>query len=393
MFKKDFPMFDNKLFYLDSAASSQKPKKVMDTLSDFYTHHYSNVHRGTCALANTATQMYEDARQAVAKLVNADKKEIIFTKGATEAINLVASGYAQTLKKGDEVLVCISEHHANFVPWQQACLKSGATFKVFDILPDGTWDMDDFKKKLSTKTKLVAIAGMSNVLGVLNPVSELIDLAHQKGAKVLLDAAQSICHTSTNVKKLDCDYMAFSGHKIYGPTGIGVLYGKKEVLEELPPYQFGGDMIDKVTISKTTFAELPARLEAGTPPIAEAIGLRSALDYIQQIGWDKIQKHEKQVFDCLIQKLKEVSGVQFLGNPDLKTGLVAFNISGIHPNDLSMILAKQNVCVRVGHHCAMPLHEFYGISASIRVSLGLYNDKGDVDSFITALNKAIGFFK
>ena len=393
MFKKDFPIFDNQLVYLDSAASSQKPKRVIDTLFDFYTKYYSNVHRGTCALANTATQMYEEARQTVAEFISADKKEVIFTKGATEAINLVASGYTQTLKKGDEVLICISEHHANFVPWQQACLKSGATFKVFDILPDGTWDMDDFKKKLTTKTKLVAVAGMSNVLGVLNPVSKLIDLAHQKGAKVLLDVAQSICHTPTDVKKLDCDYLAFSGHKIYGPTGIGVLYGRKEVLENLPPYQFGGDMIDKVTISKTTFAQLPARLEAGTPPIAEAIGLKSALDYVMQIGWDKIQRHEKRVFDYLIQKLKEISGIQFLGNPDLKTGLVAFNISGIHPNDLSMILAKQNVCVRVGHHCAMPLHEFFGISASIRVSLGIYNDKKDVDSFITALNKAIGFFR
>jgi len=393
MFKKDFSIFDDKLIYLDSAASAQKPQVVIDSLTDFYAHYYSNVHRGTCSLANNATKMYEDARQAVARFIGADTKEIIFTKGATEAINLVASGYAQTLKPNDEVLICISEHHANFVPWQQACLKSGATFKVFSILPDGTWDMNDLKKKLSPKTKLVAVAEMSNVLGVLNPVSELINLVHQKGAKVLLDASQSICHSPIDVKKLDCDYMAFSGHKIYGPTGIGVLYGKKEVLEKLPPYQFGGDMIDKVSVKETTFAELPACLEAGTPPIAEAIALKSALDYMAQIGWNKIQKQEKSIFDYLIQRLKEVPGIQFLGDPDLKIGLVAFNISGIHPNDLSIILAKQNVCVRVGHHCAMPLHAVFDISASIRVSLGLYNDENDIDTFIVALNKAIGFFK
>lgn len=393
MFKKDFPIFNDKLIYLDSAASAQKPRVVVDALNDFYEKHYSNVHRGTCSLANEATQMYENARQKVANFIGANTKEIIFTKGATEAINLVASGYTQTLKPDDEILVCISEHHANFVPWQQTCLKSKAKFKVFNILPDGSWDMNDFKEKLTDKTKLVAISGMSNVLGVLNPVSEIIYLAHQKNAKVLLDTAQSICHAPVNVKELDCDYLAFSGHKIYGPTGIGILYGKNELLEKMPPYQFGGDMIDKVTIKNTTFAELPARLEAGTPPISEAVGLKVALEYIEEIGWKKLQNHEKANFDYLIQKLKEIRDIQFLGNPDLKSGLVSFNILGIHPNDLSVILAKQNVCVRVGHHCAMPLHEYFGLSASIRVSLGLYNDRNDIDAFTAALNKAIGFFK
>ena len=296
MFKKDFPIFNNHLIYLDSAASSQKPKAVLDCMVDFYEHRYSNVHRGTCALANTATQMYENARQAVAEFIGADKKEIVFTKGATEAVNLVADSYAQTLESNDEILVCIAEHHANFVPWQQACLKAGALFKTFNILPDGTWDFDDFKKKLTDKTKLVAVSGMSNVLGVLNPVQDLVDYAHRSRAKVLLDAAQSICHTPVDVKKSGCDYLVFSGHKIYGPTGIGVLYGKSDALNALKPYQFGGDMIDRVTIEKTTFAELPARLEAGTPPIAEAIGLESALEYIAHIGWSRIQEHEKEVF-------------------------------------------------------------------------------------------------
>lgn len=393
MFKSDFPIFDDKLIYLDTAASSQKPKSVINSLNDFYTKSYSNVHRGTCGLAGEATQLYEESRQKVAEFLCATSKQIIFTKGATESINLVASGWSQLLTSDDEVLVCVSEHHANFVPWQQACLKSGAKFKVFDVNEDGSWNLDDFKQKLTTQTKMVAVAGMSNVLGVLNPVKEIINLAHQNGTKVLIDAAQSIAHVPTNVMDLDCDYLVFSGHKMYGPTGIGVLCGKNEALEMLPPYQFGGDMIDVVSIEKTTFASLPARLEAGTPPITEAIGLKAALDYIDSIGWDKIQKQEKEVFEFLLKQLKEIPDIQFLGNPDLKSGLVSFNIKGIHPNDLAMILSKQNVCVRVGHHCAMPIHKRFGVDASVRVSLGIYNDKVDIENFVKALKKTIGFFK
>ena len=393
MFKKDFPIFDNSLIYLDSAASAQKPKIVVEALSDFYLKDYSNVHRGTCELANRATRMYESARKKVAEFIGSDEKEIVFTKGATEAINMVATGYGQLLKPDDEVLVSISEHHANFVPWQQLCLKTGAKFCVFNVKEDGSWDLDDFKAKLNENTKIVAVSVMSNVLGVINPVKKLTDIAHQFGAKVLLDGAQSVAHIPTNVKDFGCDYFVFSGHKVYGPTGIGVLYGSLDSLEKLPPYQFGGDMVKDVFIDKTTFADLPAKLEAGTPPIAEAIALQSALNYIQNIGWEEIQKNEKQVFDYLIQKLKNIHQIQFLGNPDIKTGLVSFNIKGIHPNDISMILAKQNVCVRVGHHCAMPIHQFWGVNASIRASLGLYNTTEDVDLFISALQKAIGFFK
>ena len=393
MFKKDFPIFDNSLIYLDSAASAQKPKIVVEALSDFYLKDYSNVHRGTCELANRATRMYESARKKVAEFIGSDEKEIVFTKGATEAINMVATGYGQLLKPDDEVLVSISEHHANFVPWQQLCLKTGAKFCVFNVKEDGSWDLDDFKAKLNENTKIVAVSVMSNVLGIINPVKKLTDMAHQFGAKVLLDGAQSVAHIPTNVKDFGCDYFVFSGHKVYGPTGIGVLYGSLDSLEKLPPYQFGGDMVKDVFIDKTTFADLPAKLEAGTPPIAEAIALQSALNYIQNIGWEEIQKNEKQVFDYLIQKLKNIHQIQFLGNPDIKTGLVSFNIKGIHPNDISMILAKQNVCVRVGHHCAMPIHQFWGVNASIRASLGLYNTTEDVDLFISALQKAIGFFK
>ena len=393
MFKKDFPILAQNITYLDSAATTQKPKMLLNQTDIFYKKDYANVHRGTCALANQATTMYEQARAKVADFIGAESKNIVFTKGATEAINLVAAGYAQTLKTGDEVLVSIAEHHANFVPWQQACLKSGATFKVFNILPDGRLDLDDFKAKLTDKTKVVAVAHISNVLGVVNPVKEIVKQAHEKGAKVLLDAAQSISHLAIDVKDLDVDYLAFSGHKVYGPTGIGVLYGKSECLNELPPYQFGGDMIDEVKVEGTTFALAPAKFEAGTPPITQAIGLGVSLEYVKKIGFDKIQKHEQNLMKSLIKGLKEIPNIQFLGDPKYKTALVSFNIAGIHPNDLGFILAKENVCVRIGHHCAMPLHTYFKMAASLRVSFGLYNTEVDVQTFLKAFHKAIGFFK
>ncbi len=393
MFKKDFKIFNKKYVYLDSAASAQKPQVVLDKLMHFYQNDYANVHRGSCELALTATKLYEEARQTVADFIHADSKEIVFTKGATEAINLVAASYAKTLKNRDEVLVCIAEHHANFVPWQQVCEYSGATFKTFDVCDDGTWNLDDFKKQLTKHTKVVAVAQISNVLGVVNRVDKVIKLAHAVGAKVMVDVSQSVAHMPINVKELDCDYLAFSGHKIYGPNGIGVLYGKYDALEELKPYQFGGDMVDRVTVKKTTFAEIPARFEAGTPPIANAIGLGESLKYLLNIGLQNIEKQEKNVFKKLIDCLKEIEEIRFLGNPDLKSSLVAFNVEGIHPDDLNLILAKENICVRVGHHCAMPIHARFGVKASLRVSLGLYNDEQDVKQFLKALKKAIGFFK
>ncbi len=393
MFKKDFPILAQNITYLDSAATTQKPKVLLNQTNIFYKKDYANVHRGTCALANQATTLYEEARQKVADFIGAESKNIVFTKGATEAINLVAAGYAQMLKPGDEVLVSIAEHHANFVPWQQACLKSGATFKVFNVLPDGRFDMKDFKEKLSAKTRVVAIGHISNVLGVINPVKEIVDLTHKMGAKVLLDAAQSISHLPISVKDLDVDYLAFSGHKVYGPTGIGVLYGKTECLNELPPYQFGGDMIDEVKVEGTTFALAPTKFEAGTPPITQAIGLGISLDYVKNIGLEKIQKHERALMKSLIKGLKEIPNIQFLGDPKYKTALVSFNIAGIHPNDLGFILAKENICVRIGHHCTMPLHTYFKMAASMRVSFGLYNTKQDVQNFLNAFHKAIGFFK
>jgi len=366
---------------------------VLRAMDTFYRTDYSNVHRGTCHLANAATTAYEQAREVIATFLNTKPANIVFTKGATESLNLVASGYAKTLKPGDEVLVSIAEHHANFVPWQQACLSSGATFKVFNVLPDGRWNLDDFRAKLTDKTRVVAVSIMSNVLGVVNPIQKMIADAHKKGAKVVLDAAQSVAHIPTDVQQLDCDFLAFSGHKLYGPTGIGVLYGKTKDLENLPPYQFGGEMIEKVSVAKTTFAPVPARFEAGTPPVVEAIGLAKAVEYIENVGFDSLQKHEQDLFDYLIGKLQKIQGIRFVGDPVYKTGLLCFNVDGIHPNDLTTILSKENVCVRVGHHCAMPLHEFLGITASLRVSLGIYNTKQDVDDFVLALNKAIGFFR
>ena len=393
MFKKDFPILAQKITYLDSAATTQKPRVLLNQTDTFYKKDYANVHRGTCALANQATSMYEQAREKVADFIGTESENIVFTKGATEAINLVAAGYDQILREGDEILVSIAEHHANFVPWQQACLRSGATFKVFNILPDGRLDMDDFKAKLTDKTKLVAVAHISNVLGIVNPIKEIVKLAQEKGAKVLLDAAQSISHLPIDVEDLDVDYLAFSGHKVYGPTGIGVLFGKTKCLNELPPYQFGGDMIDEVKVEGTTFALAPAKFEAGTPPITQAIGLGVSLEYLKKIGFDKIQRHEKGLMKSLIKGLKEIPNIQFLGDPRYKTALVSFNIAGIHPNDLGFILAKENVCVRIGHHCAMPLHQYFKMAASLRVSFGLYNTKEDVHTFLKAFHKAIGFFK
>lgn len=393
LYKKDFPIFDNSdLVYLDSAASAQKPRVVLRAMNDFYESSYSNIHRGTCSLAVHATELYENARQKVADFIHTRSKNIIFTKGATDAINMVAAGIGQSLKPGDELLVSIAEHHANFVPWQQICLKTGATFKVFNVLQDGQIDLQDFKSKLSLNTKMVAVAQLSNVLGVVNPVHEMAQMAHNVGAQILVDGAQSIAHMPVNVEELGVDFFVFSSHKLYGPTGIGVLYGKRTALENLPPYQFGGDMVKEVTVQKTTFAELPARLEAGTTPFVEAAGMGVAIDYILSIGIDKIAAYEQMLTDALMSELKNISTVELLGTAK-KSGIISFNIKGIHPNDLAFVLAKQNICVRVGHHCAMPIHECFGKTASVRVSFGIYNTLKDVELFLSALKKAFSFFE
>ena len=394
MFKNQFPIFQNeKINYLDTAASAQKPQLVIDEIADFYQNQYANVHRGSCHLASMATSAYEEARKTVAQFINASEKQVVFTKSATESLNLIANGYLDLLNKDDEILVSIEEHHANFVPWQQIALKTGAKFITFNILDNGEIDMDDFEKKLSHKTKLVAISQLSNVLGIVNPVQEICQKAHLVGARVVVDAAQSIAHMGVDVKDLDCDFLVFSGHKLYGPTGIGVLYGKEEALNILSPYQYGGDMVQSVFVEKTVFKESPHKFEAGTPPFVEAIGLKKAIEFMNDISMVMVEKHEKELTNYLIEELEKINEVEILAPNPNKTGIVSFVVQEIHPTDISFILSQQNICIRVGHHCAMPLHQRLGKDISLRVSLGIYNEKEDIDDFITALKKSILFFK
>lgn len=393
MYKDDFPIFKNKnIVFLDSAASAQKPNCVLEKIDSFYRTDYANVHRGSCEIATKATELYEESRKIIGDFIHAPKEQLIFTKGTTESINLVVSGYAQLLKPGDEVLVSAEEHHANFVPWQQACFRSGAKFVVFNVTDSGEIDLEDFNQKLTCKTKIVAITQLSNVLGILNPIRTIIQRAHTVGAHVLVDGAQSIAHIPVDVEHMGCDYFVFSGHKLYGPTGIGCLYGQQEALDILPPYQFGGDMIRSVSIEKTMFADIPNKFEAGTPPFAQAIGLSMAVKYLQNIKMDQIEKEEDNLTNYLLKRLQSISKVELLGSSLQKKGIVSFIVKGIHPSDIAFALAQQHICVRVGHHCAMPIHQCFHKDISIRVSLGLYNDQGDIDIFVQALQKAISFF-
>ena len=388
MNKQDFPVFKTypDLVYLDSGASAQKPQIVLETMMEFAQKKYANVHRGSYYLSEMATMAYEEARRTVAEFLGARYDDIIFVRGATEAINLVAQTYGRTLKAGDEVLISEAEHHSNIVPWQLLAAERDITLKYVNVLPSGELDLNDFENKLTDKTKLVAITQMSNVLGLLNPIDEIVKKAHKAGAKVLIDGCQAIVHTPIDLRKSDIDFYAFSGHKLYGPTGIGVLYGKSEIMNTLPPWQGGGDMIKQVKLTGSTFADAPARFEAGTPAIIEAVGLMSAVNYVKSIG--KMIDNENQVMHLLKEALNSMERVQVLGDLAPKRSLVCFNLKGIHPQDVAMVLSEQNVAVRVGHHCAQPITEKYGVTASIRVSLGLYNDGDDISKFLNALKKA-----
>ena len=390
MQKNDFPIFTHNpdLVYLDTAASAQKPQVVLDKMTEVMTTYYANVHRGTYLISEKVTSAFERSRQIVADFIHARPKDIIFVRGATEGLNLIAQTLGRTLEKGDEVLISQAEHHANLVPWQLLSKQMGITLKYIRVDETGLLDMDDFKSKLSDKTKLVSVTHMSNVLGSAFPVKDVSRLAHQIGAKVLIDGCQAIAHLPIDVSDIGCDFYAFSGHKIYGPTGIGVLYAKAEIMNGLDPWQCGGDMIKTVSYEKTQFADTPARFEAGTPAIVEAIALGTALEYVQKIGYPKLIKNEKELLDRLVSGLDEIGNVQYLGDVAYKSGLAAFNIKGMHPQDVSMILGEQNVAIRVGHHCAQPITEKFGVSASLRVSFGLYNEAKDVDCFLAALQKA-----
>lgn len=398
--RKDFPLLaqrqnGKRLAFLDSAASAQKPDCVIKAMDDVYKTAYANPHRGTYHLADEITTLYEDAREMVCKFVNAKSpKEIIFTRNATEAINLVAATWGrQNIKAGDEVLISETEHHANLVPWQQLCLSVGAKLIVFPVSDEGDFIKEEFLNRLSEKTKLVAVSAMSNVLGTVFPIKEIGKYAHGIGAKILVDACQYAVHRQIDVQDINCDFLAFSGHKTYGPTGIGVLYGKKEILQTMPPYQFGGDMVDNVTFEKTTFANIPARFEAGTPATVQAIGMAEALKYMMNLGLENITEHEKELTTYTTKRLLEVPKLKIIGNAKNKGGVFSFAVGNIHPQDLAFVLNKENVAVRIGHHCAQPIVNRMGYNSLTRASLGLYTVKEDIDDLINALLKAEKFFR
>ncbi|HED14347.1 MAG TPA: cysteine desulfurase [Gammaproteobacteria bacterium] len=398
-FKADFPILQQQvgnkpLVYLDSGASSQKPQVVIDAMTKYYCHDHSNVHRGVHTLSQRATHAYEQARQKVADFINAPSTDdVVFVRGTTEAINLVANSYgASQLQAGDEVLITALEHHANIVPWQMVCERIGARLRVLPINDCGELRLDQLDALLSSRTRIVAVAHISNALGTVNPVAQIVERAHALGVVVLVDGAQSIPHAKIDVQALDCDFFCFSGHKVYGPTGIGVLYGRQSLLQQMPPWQGGGDMIRVVTFEKTTYADPPLRFEAGTPDIAEAIGLGAALDYVSAIGLDKIAAHEKALLEYATAQLSSVPGLRIIGTAAHKAAVVSFLLKGIHPHDLGTILDAEGVAIRAGHHCAMPVMQFFSIPATARASFGLYNTMTDIDALVAALHKARKLF-
>lgn len=392
--RADFPILhqvhhgDIPLIYLDSAASSQKPVSVIEALNDYYRRYNANVHRGIHKLSEEATEAYEEARKKVRRFINAaNKREVIFTRGATESINLVAQSWGRAnLSAGDVVLSTVMEHHANIVPWQILAAERGFTLQFVDVLPDGTLNLDDLKRLLrELPVKLVTVTHVSNVLGTVNPIAEIAQLVHDAGALLLVDGAQSVPHMVVDVQALDVDFMAFSGHKMLGPTGIGVLYGKRHLLEAMPPWMGGGDMIATVTLEGSTWNDLPYKFEAGTPSIAEAIGLGYAVDYLSSLGMDAVHAHEQRIIEYALERLAEVSGLTLYGSTDKRGGVAAFTLGNIHAHDLAQMLDAQGIAVRAGHHCAQPIHNHFGLTATTRASFYLYNTQAEVDKLIDAL--------
>ncbi len=392
--RADFPILNQKvngkpLVYFDNGATSQKPQVVIDAISKYYQEINANIHRGVHTLSQLATDAYEIARGKVQNHINAKHAhEVLFTSGTTFGINLVANGFAAILKPGDEVIVSHLEHHSNIVPWQMLCEKTGATLKVIPMNEDGELIMAEYDKLLSDKTKIVAVNHISNALGTINPIKYMIDKAHEVGAAILIDGAQSVPHLKPDVQELDCDFYAFSGHKMCGPTGTGILYGKEAWLNKLPPYQGGGEMIKEVSFEKTTYAELPHKFEAGTPHIAGGIVLGTAIDYMNEIGFENIQKQELELLAYATEKLSEIEGLRIYGNSKNKTSVISFNIEGIHPYDIGTIIDKLGIAVRTGHHCAQPIMNFFGIPGTIRASFSFYNTKEEIDALVEAVKKA-----
>jgi len=380
------------LVYLDSAASAQKPNVVLDAMTDLARTSYANVHRGLHTLANETTEAYEKARESVARFINAEPTEVVWTKSATEAVNLVASSFGLSLNAGDEIVLSEMEHHANIVPWHFLRERKGVVLKFIPVLDDGRLDMEAFKGLLSEKTRMVAVTHMSNVLGTVNDVAEIVRLAHAAGAPVLLDGCQGVVHTRVDVKALDVDFYVFSGHKLYGPTGIGVLYGKAERLAALPPYQGGGEMIGSVSLDKITYADPPHRFEAGTPAILEAVGLGAAIEWLNGLDRDAIFAHEHALYDRVAEQLRGVNGVRILGEAPGKGAVLSFTVEGAHAHDIAQVLDRYGVAVRAGTHCAEPLMRRFGVTSSARASFALYNTEAEADAFVDALAKARSFF-
>ncbi|MGG3018058.1 cysteine desulfurase [Geobacillus stearothermophilus] len=381
------------LVYFDSAATSQKPLPVIEALDRYYREYNSNVHRGVHTLGTKATDAYEGAREKVRRFLNAQSaQEIIFTRGTTASLNLVASSYGRAnVKEGDEIVITYMEHHSNLIPWQQLAKQTGATLKYIPMQEDGTIDLRDVEATVTEAAKIVAIAHVSNVLGTINPVREIARIAHKRGAVVVVDAAQSAPHMKVDVQELDCDFLALSGHKMCGPTGIGVLYGKKKWLEQMEPVEFGGEMIDFVELYDSTWKELPWKFEGGTPIIAGAIGLGAAIDFLEQVGLDAIAAHEHELAQYALERLAGIDGVTVYG-PKERAGLVTFNLDGVHPHDVATVLDAEGIAIRAGHHCAQPLMKWLGVTATARASFYLYNTKEEIDRFIAALQKAKEYF-
>jgi len=398
--RTDFPILKTRvngkpLVYFDNAATTQKPQTVIDAEREYYSNYNANVHRGVHSLSQRATDAYEEARGKVQRLINAaSPNEIIFVRGTTEAINLVAQSYGRSrLQAGDEIILSQMEHHSNIVPWQMLCQQTGAKLRVIPVDNSGALQMEIFETLLNELTRLVAVTHVSNALGTINPVKAIIDLAHQRGVPVLLDGAQAIAHMPVDVQALDCDFYAFSAHKLYGPTGVGVLYGKSDLLEGMPAYQGGGDMIRSVTFEETTYNILPYKFEAGTPNIAGVIGLGVAIDYVSSIGFESLVSHEQALLSYATPSLAAVPGLRIIGNAREKTGILSFVLEGVHPHDIGTILDGEGVAIRAGHHCTMPLMERFSVPATARASFALYNTRQEVDALVAAVHKAQEVFK
>lgn len=398
--RKDFPILHRQvngkpLVYFDNGATSQKPQQVIDVINRYYQHENSNIHRGIHTLSQEATDAYEKARTTVQQFINAKHHhEVIFTSGTTGSINLVASSFGKKhLQAGDEIIISTMEHHSNIVPWQMICEEKGAILKVIPISDKGELLMDEFEKLLSSKTKLVSITHVSNTLGTINPVKEIIKLAKAVGAAILIDGAQAVPHTKVDVQALDCDFYAFSAHKMFGPTGVGILYGKEAILNDLPPYQGGGDMIKTVTFEKTTYNELPHKFEAGTPNIVGGLGLAAAIDYMNNIGIANIEAYEHELLSYATGKIKQIEGIRIIGEAANKASVLSFLVDGTHPSDIGMIIDKLGIAIRTGHHCTEPLMNRFDIPGTARASFAFYNTKEEIDTFILALERALKMLK